>query len=180
MSKSKLLSENIDHFKSDAYEFFSGDTDNFKYRVATNFDAYDLEGVKYYPKEFKKSLQSLIEANPYTQLTEVFGFENGLNIKEHLMGQDKSLTHLETISDAGSVKIGNGDFSILIPNGYGDGITNVFISEKEIHVPLKFITTVEGVIEVFDYDCRDNVIKTIKGKYAIFSGDGNVVFSRWE
>lgn len=36
-----------------------------------------------------------------------------------------------TSSDAGSVRIGNDLFNVLIPNGYGDGYTTVIVGDPE-------------------------------------------------
>lgn len=88
----------------------------------------------------------------------------------------------KTESDAGGVKIGNGDMSIIIPNGYGDGTTRVAILEpKEMNSSaFNFITAVEGTVNIYTYDCGSDIECTIKGRYGIYSKDGFVVFERWQ
>lgn len=144
--------------------------------MATNFDLYEISDVKYYPDDFEKSLEELILKNPYSQLTVEFRDEFKINIEDHLFKQNNDIIHFHTLSDVGGLKIGNKDFSIIIPNGYGDGETNVYISEKKIHVPLEYYTFVKGTIEIDDYDCGGTIITTLKGTYHIYIGNGNVVF----
>lgn len=174
----ELLKNNIENFKNDAKQYFKGNdtADNFKYRVATNFMIYNIEDVPYYPNDFKKSLQALYNNNLGSQLVEVFKNEFGYNLEEYLK-QTANYEKLVTYSDAGSLKIGNKNFNILIPNGYGDGETEVFIIEQNIDIPLRYITLVEGEVEIFDYDCANsNVVTTIKGRYQIYSENGQIVF----
>ena len=75
---------------------------------------------------------------------------------------------ISVISDAGSVKVGNDDCTILLPNGYGDGITEVYILEKDDPLPdkAKFFTTIEGnAIGIYDYDCGGEKVTIISGRY---------------
>ncbi|MCK9553200.1 hypothetical protein [Aquamicrobium sp.] len=74
-------------------------------------------------------------------------------------------------SDAGSVKVGNAQFSFLISHNNGDGhaIAAVFKNEKDfISSPMKFITSVEGTFNIYDYDCGQNVIVTLNGRYDVY------------
>jgi hypothetical protein len=90
----------------------------------------------------------------------------------------------KTTSDAGSIKIGNGSFTILIGNDYGDGETRVaVVMEKDTFNSqlMNFKNSVEGIINIYDYDCGGGqVIKTITGKYGIYAYNGIVVFEKWE
>lgn len=93
----------------------------------------------------------------------------------------------KTYSDAGALKIGNKDFSILIPNGYGDGETRVAIiklEEKKYYdlEAFRFFTSVEGTFDIYDYDCDSSgdIIQTIEGRYGIYVYEGFVVFEQWE
>lgn len=174
------LKDNIERYKKDARKYFEekeylGKFERERYyQVATGLDFYDLEDVAYYPDDFEKTLKALIRKNPFSQLMEVFGEKlNVLDLEKHLKEQDEDLLHIITLSDAGSVKIGNNDFSVLIPNGYGDGQTEVFITTKRVHVPLRFWTTISGTFEIGN-DSR----YTLNGDYSIFYGNGYVVFSK--
>lgn len=103
-----------------------------------------------------------------------------------------------TESDAGSVKIGiAGKFTILIPNGYGDGDVCVLVTEKNEpeaeQAKGEFYTSIEGKeINIYAYDCNgyrgDEVVATLSGRYGVYidSEDkdgkavgGLVVFERW-
>jgi len=95
---------------------------------------------------------------------------------------------LTTLSDAGSVKIGNDNFSVLIPNGYGDGDTKVIIVSNidcESFKSFKFFTSIKGNINIYNYDCdspclESKVIETIKGWYGVYYKDGTVLFEKWD
>jgi len=97
------------------------------------------------------------------------------------------MERLTTLSDAGSVRIGNDKFQILIPNGCGDGETNVLIIDEDdkLDKNVKFFTVVEGEINIYNYDCASNpdlfpleVIKTLKGRYGVYNHDGAVIFRK--
>lgn len=98
---------------------------------------------------------------------------------------------LTTISDIGSVKIGiDGQFTLDVPNGYGDGDTAVIICDKDEYKPEDYAlwASVRGNnINIYDYDCSDEVVETLSGKYGIYvAGDrgvflnkGAVIFEKW-
>lgn len=88
---------------------------------------------------------------------------------------------LYTFSDVGSVKIGNDNFNILLPNGYGDGNTTVLILGKneEPKENNHYICTIEGDYGIYSYDLGDEVIYEMQGKYNIYnSHNGVVVFKK--
>lgn len=99
---------------------------------------------------------------------------------------------LTTISDIGSAKIGiDGQFTLDVPNGYGDGDTAVIICDKDEYKPEDYAlwASVRGNnINIYDYDCGGEVIETLSGKYGIYvAGDrgvflnkGAVIFEKWE
>lgn len=86
----------------------------------------------------------------------------------------------KTEADAGSVKVGNENFSVLIPNGYGDGFTRVAIFSKEEFLAecyMNFLTLISGTnISIYSYDCGDEVCKVINGVFAVYAKDGFVAF----
>lgn len=93
---------------------------------------------------------------------------------------------LYTASDVGGVKIGiEGKCTICIPNGYGDGPTEVRIVPNRDYIPYgaRFLTTVEGEeIGIFSYDCWSEVVKTLSGRFGIYNmhaDHGIVIFERW-
>ena len=88
-----------------------------------------------------------------------------------------------TVSDAGGLKIGNESFSVIVPNGYGDGDMWYTVVEKGCfnHDMLTFWTSVSGdEIHIYDYDCGSDVIETLSGRYGVYSGYGFVVLEHWD
>lgn len=104
-----------------------------------------------------------------------------------MKNKEEKYEALPTMSDVGSVKIGiEGKCTILIPNGYGDGPTEVRIVPNRDYIPdgACFLTTVEGdSIGIFEYDCGQEVIKTLSGRFGIYNIEGSdhglVIFERW-
>lgn len=102
------------------------------------------------------------------------------NLLKEMLGGVAMLT--TTMSDAGSVKVGDDSFSILIPNGRGDGVTIVAISEERTpmtHI-MKFLTSISGTFNIYKHDCENEVRRTITGRYGIYNRDGVVLFEKWE
>jgi len=182
-----LLIDNQQEYKDAAKKYFEGrDTqDSFLYRVATDFMLYDLS-VPYYNDDFERSLKALYEKNLGSQLTEVFKDKFGFSFVKYLNDEGIAFKRIYTDSDAGSVKIGNETMTINIPNGYGDGQTDVFIVEKKkgdnVRIPYDFLTTVKGTFNIYEYDCGngEDAVVTISGEYAIYFENGVVVFEKWE
>lgn len=86
-------------------------------------------------------------------------------------------------TDMGGVLIGNQDFKILIPNGYGYGRQTIIIGsgtyvEKVIKEnELNYFTFFEGK-EVNIYDDYGKVIETLpEREYAIWFGKSTIVFA---
>ncbi len=112
----------------------------------------------------------------------ILTFERPNQTRTFLRKFAETREHYRTASDAGSVKIGNDKFSILIPNGYGDGMTDVCIvytKDNPFSNVLKFLTSVEGTIFIYSYDCGDAVETTLIGRFGIYHGNGFVVFEKW-
>lgn len=93
----------------------------------------------------------------------------------------------DTISDAGSVKIGSDKFSALIPTGAGDGesayciytqaeLDAVGINTADLH----YFTLVSGSFNIYDYDCGCTVSETVEGIFNVFYADGIVFFVKAE
>ncbi len=91
---------------------------------------------------------------------------------------------LYTDSDAGSVLIGNEDFTIAVPNGYGDGRHPVVIckSSKPLN-HFHYHGFIEGKFNIYNYDCGGEfggkVVKTLEGKFGIYYQSGVVYFEKW-
>ena len=86
----------------------------------------------------------------------------------------------KTYSDAGSVKVGTGDFHFLINNARGDGETRIAIFNEEDAFNsdmMTFETIIDGHgFFIYSYDCGNTVAETLYGKYAVYSYDGFVAF----
>lgn len=87
---------------------------------------------------------------------------------------------IKTSSDAGSVKVGVDNMSVLVPNGYGDGITRVAIfdgSKAFNDSMMSYFTTIKGKnMIIYGYDCGDVAATTISGRYGIYYYSGLVAF----
>lgn len=83
-------------------------------------------------------------------------------------------------SDISGLKIGNSQWSIIVPNGYGDGVTRYGIANDNFNSDIvKYFTSVSGEFNIYDYDCGDDVAMTLKGKYGIYYYEGIVLFQKW-
>ena len=84
----------------------------------------------------------------------------------------------KTDSEAGSVKIGNENFSILIPNGMGDGTTRVDIlnSDEFNRSAFYYFTIISGKFNIYSYDCGEEIEKEMNGKFQVYYKDGIVIF----
>lgn len=83
----------------------------------------------------------------------------------------------KTISDAGALKIGTDNFSILIPNGRGDGETRyAVLSNDEFHARdlMHYFTIISGKFNVYSYDCGDDIIEELDEKYQVYFYEGLV------
>lgn len=93
------------------------------------------------------------------------------------------IKEIKIFTDMGGCLIGNEDFKILIPNGYGDGRQTIIIGsgnyvEKVIKEnELNYFTFFEGK-EVNIYDDYGKVIETLpEREYAIYFGKATIVFA---
>lgn len=90
----------------------------------------------------------------------------------------------ETYSDAGGLRIGNDDFSVIVPNGYGDGNMHYTIVGRGCfnHDMLNFWCSISGKnINIYNYDCSDgSAVNSLSGRYGVFYGYGFVVFEKWD
>lgn len=86
----------------------------------------------------------------------------------------------KTSSDSGSVKVGVNNMYVLVPNGYGDGITRVAIFDNPADFNdcmMSYFTTVTGKdMIIYDYDCGYDPATTISGRYNIYYYEGLVAF----
>ena len=97
--------------------------------------------------------------------------------------------------DAGSLALGNADFTINICNGIGDGGYRVYISRKRLdgnsafHKKYHFETSINGTFNVYNYDCyhtrqqreaKCNILATLTGRYGIYSHDGDMLLEYWD
>ena len=97
-------------------------------------------------------------------------------------------------SDIGSCLIGNKDWTFAVPNFGGDGTTEIYIFDREEKSfydfekkhDLKFISSVQGLFNIYNYDCAfpecddNDIILTLNGRYGIYRGSWKVVFVKWE
>lgn len=88
----------------------------------------------------------------------------------------------KTDSDAGSVRLIHDGFSVLVPNGYGDGVSRVAVLEAGDPfnpAALDYFATVEGDFGICWYDCDPSMIAlTVSGRFNVYFGGGFVVLVR--
>jgi len=131
-------------------------------------------------KDIQELKNLCIERLPNSQITAEFIKELGEE-KQHLLKHKENYTLVfQAISDVGSVKIGSGTLSIKLKNGTGDGETTVIVTDEgtfNSHL-LDFDTEVSGEFDIYNYDCGDEVVVTIRGRYLVYNKQGVVVFSK--
>ena len=81
--------------------------------------------------------------------------------------------------DGGSLMLGNRDFQVAFPNGFGDGEFPVYIGNtgytvcKEFYGDrVRFVGSIEGTFNVYAYDCLtkdelinpDHILVTLTGR----------------
>ncbi|UXI83412.1 hypothetical protein NYZ94_00240 (plasmid) [Ligilactobacillus salivarius] len=115
----------------------------------------------------------------------------------------KIIDEFNTTSDLGGVLIGNTDWQVLVPNGYGDGTTKVHIIEfKDFEEELEYVkgkekyvrdrengknyfwyfTVVKGHFGIYPYDAYKTKsellkpMKVLKGEYSIYYYEQHVYF----
>lgn len=164
---------------------------DFTKKCLNNESIYDYKGsieiIKYYWSkasnidDFKKLVfadKRLEDNQGYWELIKEDASLYEKRLREYL--KEKADDYFTTESDMGSLSIGNFDFRYNIGNKYGDGINQVYIINKDIHLNcLDFLTTVEGTFKIFDYDCGNWVARQLSGKYAIYREKQTFVFVKW-
>ena len=136
---------------------------------------------------YSKHIENLVSSDSYPGIQRVFGyrlrdFEPNNETWYRLRGifGDRCI---KTLSDIGGVKIGNENFSVVIPNGRGDGITRIAVFDKmpdESIDEMHFWSNTNGEFYIYGYDCGDNAILKLSGKYLIYYYDGLVAFIKYE
>lgn len=87
----------------------------------------------------------------------------------------------KTYSDCGGLKIGNDTFKSLISSNGGDGVTRYAVLEEGSFNTemLDYVGVIEGSeINIYDYDCGNDIVQTLSGKYAIYRYCGIIVFCK--
>lgn len=91
--------------------------------------------------------------------------------------RDMFHTIIVTISDIGSVRIGNEQFNVLIPNEYGDGPTQVGFADAQDEAfndsMMRHYTSVGGQFHIYDHDGGGAVTDVIDGEYV--TGEENAI-----
>lgn len=97
--------------------------------------------------------------------------------------------------DGSALMLGNKDFQVDFPNGYGDGGFPVYIGGpgrrvcKEFHGDrVRFVGSIEGEFNVYSYDClngdelvdSDNILVTLNGRYGVYACEGYMFLEKWE
>lgn len=105
-------------------------------------------------------------------------FKHDWYFKRKILGNKQ----IKLSSDAGGVKVGTDKFSIIIPNGYGDGTTRFAVLNKDEmnESAFEYFTLLEGdEVNVYSCDCGDEILYTLKGRYGAYYSDGFVVLVKY-
>lgn len=126
-------------------------------------------------EDFKRLVfkdERLLYNQGYAELSKESDYHHE-RILKMLAGRKKIITS----SDVGSVKVGNEHFSVNIPNGCGDGLTEVYIVSKNEVLSEDMLRslglTLHGKINIFSYDCGKKIEHTINGNYFVFNFENN-------
>lgn len=95
----------------------------------------------------------------------------------------------KTISDSGSVRVGNEGFVTHFHNGRGDGDSRVAVVNNREFYGVNLLTfqgSIQGDnINIYSYDSglinnNDIAGKMDSGRYGVYTGKGFVVFEKWD
>lgn len=107
-------------------------------------------------------------------------------LEENRKNKEINIRYAITVSDKGSIKIGNDTFSIGVSNQYGDCYDNyVYVIENntdKINLDFaKFVMDIEGTeMYIYDYDCgNDKVIKLKNKRYGIYVLEKLIILEKW-
>lgn len=138
----------------------------------------DAESVEAFEEMFLNDVETFETTQAWAEISKSSRGHRG-RLQEHLCRQGAKC--LETISDAGGVKIGNDEFSIIAPNGSGDGDTFVYILDQERKFNsnmANFWSMVKGGFNIYYCDCGNDVAEKIEGKFLIYFERGIVIFEK--
>lgn len=96
------------------------------------------------------------------------------------MAKELKCKVIETESDVASTKVGNRYFKTYINNNCGDGITlNIIDNHDKFNDSFfTFQGMIEGSFNIYDYDCGDNVVCKLNGKYLTYSDNSIILFKK--
>lgn len=85
---------------------------------------------------------------------------------------------IKTYSSAGGLKVGNGGFTMVIPNGNNADETRTAIFKKNEPVEKHLMNftgiILDGDIDIYDFDKGDKVLGRINGRYEVYSYSGMI------
>lgn len=87
-------------------------------------------------------------------------------------------------AEAGSVMLGTDDFKAHYPNGSGNGDFKIYVDkENDVTNPnvngWNFIDVVEGIFNVYDYDCHGaERLTSLIGRYLIYNRNGDILLKK--
>lgn len=152
----------------------------FEKRVAETTDYLDIDNIEFDENsELEEILEEILKKNYNIQFADVLGGHLGYSKRKLIRIILENEKPRATYSDAGALKIGNEDMTIFIPNGCGDGKTEYYVTDKNIDIG-NYFTSVEGKIGIYGYDCGEDIVETIEGRFGINVVDGIVIFQRWK
>lgn len=136
-------------------------------KLIPNFEIIDFDEIK--NKNFDGKLCWIIQSG-IAFIADTHTFIEIIENED--LKEIKPFKVVKTYSDVGSVKIGNDSFQFNISNGYGDGDTDVFISDTPTKAPksAEYVMHIDGDLNIYSYDCNvSDIAHTLHGAYYVFS-----------
>jgi hypothetical protein len=88
---------------------------------------------------------------------------------------------LKTVSDCGGVLVYSSDFSVLIPNGAGDGTSRIAVFRRGDDFDSRLMVfsgfLLDGQFSVSGYDCSKDPAFDLSGRFWVYYYDGFVAFA---
>lgn len=140
----------------------------------------------FYKRFFATTSREIITSPAYAGLSKMMSrSEHNEHCRLMLSEADQRLV---TDSDRASLKVGNNDFSVLIPTDNGDGETRTYIFKKgnewfndELLDGCQYLTCVEGDFNIYENDCDGKALHELSGKYFVYRANNNkIIFNEWE
>lgn len=143
------------------------------------------------PREFCKKFftttdQTVTTSQGYAGLSKKMSARDHNEHCKLMLG--KADERLVTDSDRAGLKVGNDNFSVLVPNDGQDGETRTYVFKKDngwfnpdLLDECRYFAALEGIFSIYENDCNGEKICDLSGKFFIYTAkNGKIIFDEWE